>query len=64
MNIVYFANGSFALNPLKALLLSNHNILCVVSNVDKPSGRNKLLKSTPIANYATNNNIKLFVTFH
>ena len=59
MNIVYFSNGIFGLDPLICLHKSNHNIQAVVTNIDKPSGRNKLLRQTAIAKYAKNNDLNL-----
>ena len=59
MNIVFFANGKFAINSLKALYESQHNISAVISNIDKPAGRNKQLQSTPVSIFAKKNNINL-----
>tara|TARA_Y100001970_G_scaffold102470_1_gene128673 strand:- start:8766 stop:9680 length:915 start_codon:yes stop_codon:yes gene_type:complete len=59
MNIVYFSNGIFGLDPLITLHKSNHKIQAVITNIDKPSGRNKTLKQTPIAKYAIQNNLNL-----
>jgi len=59
MNIVLFANSSFALNPFKKLLSTNYSIKYVVTNTDKPSGRKKILKSTPVAQFANENNLNL-----
>lgn len=59
MNIIFFANGKFALNPLDELYKSNHKILAVVTNIDKKSGRKQLLHQTPIATYSESNNLNL-----
>ena len=39
-------NPKFAINPLKSLLASNHDIVAVISNPPKPMGRKKILKHT------------------
>jgi len=59
MNIIFFANGIFALNALESLVKSKHNILTVITNEDKISGRGRKYQPTPIAKFSTENNLNL-----
>ena len=52
-------NPKFAINPLKSLLASNHDIVAVISNPPKPMGRKKILQHTEVGKYAINNNLNL-----
>ena len=52
-------NPKFAINPLKSLLASNHEIVAVVSNPPKPMGRKKILQYTDVGKYALENNLNL-----
>ena len=52
-------NPKFAINPLKSLLASNHDIVAVISNPPKPMGRKKILQHTDVGKYALNNNLNL-----
>ena len=52
-------NPKFAINPLKSLLASNHEIVAVISNPPRPMGRKKILQYTDVGKYALNNNLNL-----
>lgn len=52
-------NPKFAINPLKSLLASNHDIVAVISNPAKPMGRKKILQHTDVGKYALDNNLNL-----
>ena len=52
-------NPKFAINPLKSLLASNHDIVAVISNPPKPMGRKKILQHTDVGKYAIENNLNL-----
>ena len=52
-------NPKFAINPLKSLLASNHEIVAVISNPPKPMGRKKILQHTDIGKFALENNLNL-----
>ena len=52
-------NPKFAINPLKSLLASNHDIVAVISNPPKPMGRKKKLQNTDVGKYALDNNLNL-----
>ena len=59
MNIVFFANGKFAIPIIKALHLSKNNLLKVISNIDKRGGRGKKMISTPVSRFCKNSDIPL-----
>ena len=52
-------NSKFAINPLKSLLASNHEVAAVISNPPKPMGRKKILQHTDVGKYALDNNLNL-----
>ena len=59
MRVVFMGNPEFAIPTLKLLQKSRHDLLAVVSNKPKPMGRGRILKSTPIGQFAKENKIKL-----
>ncbi len=52
-------NPKFAIRPLKSLLVSNHDIVAVISNPPKKMGRKNLFKHTDVGQYALDNNLNL-----
>ena len=52
-------NPKFAINPLKSLLASDHEIVAVISNPPKPMGRKKILQHTDVGKFALDNNLNL-----
>lgn len=60
MNIVFMGTPDFAVESLKKIYESGHNILAVVSQPDKPFGRNMKLMPTPVKEYAESKNIKVY----
>ncbi len=52
MKIVFMGTPDFAVYSLKALYEAGHEILCVISQPDKPKGRGKKLQPTPVKQYA------------
>ena len=54
MNIVYLGTPEFAVSTLKALHASHHNVVAVVTQTAKPSGRGKTLKPSPVKICAEN----------
>lgn len=48
MKIVFFGTPQFSVNTLQALINSSHTVLAVVSQPDKPNGRNKKLLPPPV----------------
>ena len=52
MNIIFFANGKFAIPSIESIHLSTkHNLIRVITNKDKVGGRGKKNISTDVANY-------------
>ncbi len=60
MNIVFMGTPDFALETLKAIYNSGHNILAVVSQPDKPVGRGMKFQKTPTKEFAEEKGIKVF----
>jgi methionyl-tRNA formyltransferase len=60
MNIVFMGTPRFAVNILDALNQSEHNILMVVTQPDKPVGRKKVLTPSAVKVYALEHNFRLF----
>lgn len=60
MNIVYLGTPEFAVLPLEKLLKSNHKVIAVVSQPDRPAGRGYKLVSPPVVNTAKENNIPVY----
>jgi methionyl-tRNA formyltransferase len=52
MKIVFMGTPDFAKESLKALYEAKHEILAVVTNPDRPSGRGMKLNSSPVKQYA------------
>ena len=60
MRIVFFGNGNFAINPLKTLLSSKHNVLKIVT--DKPKRiKNRGSKNilTPVSSFANKHSLDI-----
>ena len=62
MNIVFMGTPDFAVESLSKLYDSGHNIMAVVSQPDRPSGRGMKLKYTPVKEYAISKDIQVFQT--
>lgn len=60
MNIVFMGTPDFAVESLKSLYEAGHNILAVVSQPDKPSGRGMKLIPTPTKEFALEKGIKVY----
>ena len=61
MNIIYLGTPDFAVEPLKQIVENtNHNVLAVVTNRDKPVGRKRVLTAPPVKVYAESKGIKVF----
>ena len=52
MKIVYAGSPQYAVAPLKALVGAGKQIVAVVTQPDKPTGRKKILTPTPVKSYA------------
>ena len=61
LNIVFFGTPDIGLKSLEYLYNSpNFNVMAVVTQPDKPSGRGQKLTSSPIKVFALENNIPVF----
>lgn len=58
MRVVFFGSGSFGL-PTLTCLAAEHDVLGVVSQPDRPAGRHRVLRPTPIAAYAADHKLNL-----
>ena len=52
MRIVFFGTSEFALEPLRSLLATDHDIIAVVTQPDRPSGRGRKLSPPPVKEVA------------
>ena len=59
LNIVFMGTPEFAVQSLDAIVNSNHNVVGVITSVDKPAGRGKKLKASAVKNYAVEHNLPL-----
>ena len=59
MKILFFGNSEFGINTLASLVNSDHNVLQVITNSDKVSGRGGKINSTPVKVFALENNIAI-----
>lgn len=60
MKIVFMGTPDFAKSSLKAIYEANHEILAVVTNPDKPSGRGMKLRASPVKVYALEKKIPIY----
>lgn len=60
MNIVFMGTPDFAVESLKKIYENGHNVLAVVSQPDRPSGRGMKLKPTPVKEYAESKSLKVY----
>jgi methionyl-tRNA formyltransferase len=60
VRIAVASTPEVAIPTLDALLTSEHELHCVITRPDAPAGRGRALQSTPVANWAESNNVKLF----
>ena len=59
MKLVFMGTPDFALPSLKALMQAKHNVVCVVTQPDRPKGRQRGVMAPPIKLYAQKHNIKI-----
>jgi len=57
LKIVFWGTPDFAVESLKALLKSNHKVLAVITQPDKPKGRGKKIQPPPVKEEALKHNI-------
>ncbi|MDG2948170.1 methionyl-tRNA formyltransferase [Bisgaard Taxon 10/6] len=60
LNIIFAGTPDFAAQHLQALLSSNHNVIAVYTQPDKPAGRGKKLQASPVKQLAQQHNIPVY----
>ncbi len=60
MNIVFMGTPDFAVESLKRLYDNGHNILAVISQPDRKSGRGMNVVPTPVKEYAESKSLKVY----
>lgn len=60
MKIVFMGTPDFAESSLKAVYEAGHEILAVVTNPDKPSGRGMKLTASPVKQYALEKELPIY----
>ena len=60
LNIIFMGTPDFARESLEAVYNAGHNILGVVTNIDKPKGRGMKMMASPVKEYAIEKNIPVY----
>jgi methionyl-tRNA formyltransferase len=60
LNIIFAGTPDFAATTLNDLIASNHNVIAVYTQPDRPSGRGRKLTASPVKTLAVNNDIEVF----
>lgn len=60
MNIVFMGTPDFARESLKAIYEAKHNIIGVVTNIDKPRGRGMKLQPSEVKQYALEKELPIY----
>lgn len=60
MRILFMGTSEFAIPALEQLVIHNYDIIGVVTQPDRPSGRGKKLSPSPIKKIASANNLKIY----
>jgi len=60
LNIVYAGTPEFAATALAALLESDHNVIAVYTQPDRPAGRGRKLKASPVKELALTHDIAVY----
>lgn len=60
MKIMFMGTPDFAVECLKSLIESGHEIVSVITTPDKPRGRGHKMCPTPVCEYAESNNITVY----
>ena len=60
LNIIFAGTPDFAAQHLQALLNSEHNVIAVYTQPDKPAGRGKKLQASPVKQLAEAHNIPVY----
>lgn len=57
MKVVFMGTPDFAVEALKAIIQAGHEVMCVVTQPDKPKGRGKEMQFTPVKQCALEHQI-------
>lgn len=60
MRIIFMGTPDFAVNTLETLIESEHDLLCVVTQPDKPKGRSGKLQASPVKEAALAHGIPVY----
>lgn len=60
MNILFMGTPDFAKDSLEAIFNAGHNIIGVVTNIDKPKGRGMKMVQSPVKEFAISKNIPVY----
>lgn len=60
MRLAVAATPTVALPTLDAILESKHELVCVITQPDRPAGRGKVLTPTPVSEWAERNGVACF----
>jgi len=60
LNILFMGTPDFAKESLEAIYNAGHNILGVVTNIDKPKGRGMKMVYTPVKEFALEKELKIY----
>jgi methionyl-tRNA formyltransferase len=60
MNTVFFGTSGFAVPALEKLVASNHRVMAVVTQPDRPAGRGQELRASPVKEAALARGLHLF----
>ena len=60
LNIIFAGTPDFAAQHLQAILNSQHNVIAVYTQPDKPAGRGKKLQASSVKQLAEQNNIPIY----
>ena len=60
LNIIFAGTPDFAAQHLQSILNSQHNVIAVYTQPDKPAGRGKKLQASPVKQLAEQNNIPVY----
>ena len=60
MRVLFMGTSNFAIPALKELVAQKYEIIGVVTQPDRPSGRGKKLKPPPVKEIATNQELKVY----
>jgi methionyl-tRNA formyltransferase len=58
LRIVYMGTPDFAVGPLKSIIKSGYNVVGVITVADKPAGRGRKLRQSPVKEFADSMGIK------